>query len=263
MPPSQLSSNKGQKTANHSTRTSSSHKETAGLLWIVGLVIIGYGLTLLGFGSLPLALLDPAWQLRAAAALTASGPYLLIGTLLACMAKTFHQRNQVLLARVKLLRHLSLWAALVYLVFIPIQLHAGVRLLQQKTAQELQTLAQWERFRTQLKGASTEGDLRMLLASMPNPITLPDSLNMPVATLRQRILADTDSRFSAFRYQAGQDRSARWQNFLAEASSNCLKTLLIVTGFGALAQVRPGEANLLEKGLSLVGRKRRQGAAPT
>ncbi|KEF40933.1 MAG: hypothetical protein ER33_14210 [Cyanobium sp. CACIAM 14] len=247
--------------ADRSARISTAEKETAGLLWVVGLVIIGYGLILLVFGFLPLGLLDPAWQLRASAALTGAGPYLLIGSLLACMARAFNRANQALVARVKLLRRISLWAAIVYLLFIPIQLQAGVQLLRQKSAREAQTLSEWQKFRARLRATSTEDDLRTLLAGMKQPITLPAKLDIPVATLKGRILADTDSRFSAFRFQAAQDRAARWQNFLAEATSNVLKTLLMLTGFAALAQLRPGQPSILQKGLILIRRKRSRGSA--
>jgi hypothetical protein len=108
------------------------------MLSTIGLVTIAYALAALLFASLPLKLLDPEWQLLVSAAFSASGPFLLIGTMLVCLARSFNGASKQLIGRVRLLRQLSTWAAIHSLLLVPLQLHAGIRLLGQKSAQKAQ-----------------------------------------------------------------------------------------------------------------------------
>ncbi|WP_216907439.1 hypothetical protein [Synechococcus sp. CCY 0621] len=233
-------------------------RDIAELLSTTGLVMVGYGLTALLFACLPIRLLDPEWQLRASGAFSASGPFLLIGLLLVCLARSFNGSSQQLISRVKLLRSLSTWAAILYLLLVPIQLHAGVRLLQQKSGQEAQLQAQWSKFKAQLQATTSEQEVRSLLATLPQPVQLPAKLDIPLPVLKKQLFANVDSRFNALRYQTAEARSQRLQNFLGEASSNCLKTLLVALGFAAFAQGREGGPTLLQKAQGLFGNKSRR-----
>jgi hypothetical protein len=53
-------------------------KEAAQAFSVIGLVSLGLGLVTLVFASLPVRLLDPAWQLQLSGALTGAGFSLLI-----------------------------------------------------------------------------------------------------------------------------------------------------------------------------------------
>lgn len=235
-------------------------RDVAGLLSTIGLVTIGYALTILVFGALPIKLLDPSWQLKAAGGFTSAGPFLLIGTMLSYLAKSFNDADQALLDRSILLRKICTWMAIVYLVMVPIQLHAGVKLLQGQAAQEAKSLAQWNKFKTRLQATSSMDELRTLLGTLKQPITLPPKITVPLATLKQQIIADAESRFNAFSYQSGEANSKRWQNFIGEATSSCLQTLLMAIGFAAFAQGRPGGPTLLARALTMVGKgPRRRG----
>ncbi len=245
-----------------STRGSRTNRDLAGLLSTTGLVTIGYTLISLFFSCLPLKLVDPEWQLRAAGSFAASGPSLLVGSLLICLARAFDGTSQHLAGRVKLLRRLCTWTAILYLLLIPMQVHAGVRLLQQKSGEEAQLQAQWMKFRSQIQGTNSEEELRTLLSSLPQPAQLPSKLDVPLAVLKEQILTNADSRFRALKYQTEAARSQRWQNFISEAANTCLKTLLVAIGFAAFAQVRPGDPTLLNQGLVLIGKgSRRKGSS--
>ncbi|WP_216901820.1 HpsJ family protein [Synechococcus sp. CCY 9618] len=234
-------------------RDKRSQMDIAELLSTTGLVLVAYGLIVLLFACLPLRLVDPEWQLRASGAFSTSGPFLLIGLLLLCLARSSTGASKQLISRVKLLRSLSTWAAILYLLLVPVQLHAGVRLLRQKSGQEAQLQAQWNTFKTQLQATTSEQELRSLLATLPQPVRLPDKLDIPLPVLKEQLLTNVDSRFNALRYQSAEASSQRWQNFLGEATSNCLKTLLVAIGFAAFAQRRPGDPTLLNQGLAVIG----------
>ena len=126
-------------------------KEAARAFSVVGIVSIGLGLVVLVFSSLPVRLMDPVWQLQFSGALAAAGFSLLIGTLLVCTAGALPVSPPPIHANVKLLRGICTWVAILYLALIPIQLYAGVRVLQQKASEEGRGQASWRRFKKQLE----------------------------------------------------------------------------------------------------------------
>ncbi|MDM7954172.1 MAG: hypothetical protein QUV07_13290 [Cyanobium sp. CZS 25K] len=205
------------------------------------------------FSSLPVRLLDPAWQLQLAAAFTSAGFFLLIGTLLVCTADAFPVASETLNKQVKVLRKLCTWLAILYLVLIPVQLYAGVRVLQQKSSEDGRPLAQWQKLKRQIEATTNEQELRTLLGNLKQPITLPVKLDAPFATVRQAIVDQADSRFNALAYEVEQARSKRVQGFIGEATNNCLRSLLFAAGFAAFARPKPGALSLLEHVLELFG----------
>ncbi len=233
-------------------------KEAAQAFSVVGIVSIGLGFVVLVFNSLPVRLMDPVWQLQFSGALTAGGFSLLIGTLLVCTAGALPVSPTPIHTNVKLLRGICTWVAILYLALIPIQLYAGVRVLQQKTGEEGRTQASWKKFKKQLEATGNEQELRVLLGQLPQPINLPAKLDQPFPAFKQAIVAQADSRFNALVYQTNQARSKRLQGFIGEAANNSLKSLLFAAGFAAFAQGREGGPTLLEKAQGLFGNKSRR-----
>ncbi|MEA5442052.1 hypothetical protein [Cyanobium gracile] len=233
-------------------------KEAANAFSVIGLVSIGLGLAVLVFSSLPVRLLDPVWQLQLSGALTAAGFSLLIGSLLVCTAGAFPGSAQPIGNNVKLLRNICTWVAILYLVLIPIQLYAGMRVLRQQSSEEGRTQAIWKKFKRQLEATSNEQELRTLLGQLPQPINLPAKLDQPFGSFKQTIVAQADSRFNALAYQTDQARSKRLQGFISEAANNSIKSLLMATGFAALAQGKPGGPTLLGQALRVFGNKSRK-----
>lgn len=161
-------------------------------------------------------------------------------------------------ANVKLLREVCTWVAILYLALIPIQLYAGVRVLQQKSGEEGRTQASWKKFRKQLEATGNEQELRALLGQLPQPINLPAKLDLPFPAFKKAIVTQADSRFNALIYQTNQARSQRLQGFIGEAANNSLKSLLFAAGFAAFAQGREGGPTLLKKAQGLFGNKSRR-----
>jgi hypothetical protein len=238
-------------------------KEAARAFSIVGVVSIGLGLVVLVFASLPVRLMDPVWQLQLSGAMTAAGFSLLIGVLLVCTAGALPVSAQPVHDNVKLLRNICTWVAVAYLVLIPVQLYAGVRVLQKQSRDDAKPQAGWRRFKKQLEAVSNEQELRTLLGQLPQPINLPPKLDQPFPALKESIIAQADSRFNALKYQTDQASSQRLQGFISEGANNTLKSLLLATGFAAMAQGKPGGPTLLDRALGLFGNKpRRRGRLP-
>ena len=236
--------------------------EAAQAFSAIGWVCIGLGLLALVFGSLPVRLLDPAWQLQVSTAFTSAGFFLLLGTLLVCTADAFSVASETLNKQVNVLRKLCTWLAILYLVLIPVQLYAGVRVLQQKSSEEGIPLAQWQKLKRQIQATANEQELRTLLAKLPQPINLPPKLDQPFVAFRNGIIEQSDSRFNALTYQTEQTRSKRLQGFIGEAANNSLRSLLFAAGFAAFDRPKPGSLSLLEHVLKLLGlfRPRRRGS---
>jgi hypothetical protein len=233
-------------------------KEAARAFSVVGIVSIGLGLVVLVFSSLPVRLMDPVWQLQFSGALAAAGFSLLIGTLLVCTAGALPVSPPPIHANVKLLRGICTWVAILYLALIPIQLYAGVRVLQQKASEEGRGQASWRRFKKQLEATSNEQELRALLGQLPEPVNLPAKLDQPFPQFKEAIVAQADSRFNALAFQTDQARSRRLQGFIGEAANNTLKSLLFAGGFAAFGQGKEGGPTLLDKALGLFGNKSRR-----
>ena len=240
-------------------RDSRIQKDTGRLLFVGGLILIACSLNTLVLSSLPVRLLQADWQLQFASTLLSVGSLGLVGVLMLCTAPVFPPSDLKLEARVSLCRRLCTWVAMAYLVLIPIQLYAGVRLLNQQSAKETLNQKQWQSFRNRLEASRSEGELRSLLGTLPQPIALPERLQIPLPTLKQRLITEVESRFNALTYQTDGARSRRWQDFLLEAARNCLQSLLLGIGFAAVAQRHPGESTLLERLVGLTGRGRHSG----
>ncbi len=228
-------------------------KETAGFLFVGGLILVAGAFNTLILSSLPFALFRAEWQLQFSGTFLTTGSLALAGALLLCASRAFHPSDPRLASRVVLCRRCCSWVAIACLLLIPVQLQAGVRLMQQQAAREAQNQAQWQSFKARLQASRSEQELRAILGGLPQPVQLPARLDMPLATLKQRLIAEVESRFNAASFRTDGARSSRWQDFLLEAFRNCLQSLLLAIGFAALAQGQPGEATLLAKALGRVG----------
>ncbi|WP_254976101.1 hypothetical protein [Cyanobium sp. Lug-B] len=203
---------------------------------LVGWVLIGSALTGLLFSSLPVKLIDPAWQLRLISAILASSTFLLLGILLVCGAVFLNERNQQLLEQAGLLRRLAGWFAVLLLIIIPFQFYAGHRANGAVQAKENQSIQLIKRIIRGATAANNEEELRSFLGSLPTPPPLPARFDAPFPEIKKRLISNFDSQLNAANFQAGELRRQRLEQFIGEAVRNSVLAILMAIGFSGIAE---------------------------
>jgi hypothetical protein len=157
-----------------------SNTSLAQTLFIGGVVLLGSFANSLIFAAFPLQPLQPDWQMRVAGSLLSYGGSALIGVLLVVLAQQgLRTGAKVMAARARLIRRLAGWAAIGYLILIPAQVSAGLRLLGERAQADKQPNILWGKMRARILVTETEAQLRELLGRLPDPPVLPEKLNAP------------------------------------------------------------------------------------
>lgn len=210
--------------------------DTASRLFaLVGWVLIGASLSSILFASLPVRLIDPAWQLLLISAILSNTGIILLGTLLVCGAALLNGNSDKLRQRSDLLRRSVGWFAVLLLVIIPFQFYVGYRangVVQETENQSIQLI------RKIIKGvtaANNEAELRSFVASLPSPPPVPEKFGAPFAVVKERLLNNFNSQINAANYQAGELRRQRLERFIAEASRNSVQAILMAIAFTGIA----------------------------
>lgn len=224
--------------ASESSRSSSmrnvSQSGLASSLFISGLVLLGTFANILVFSAFPLQALRPEWQLRMAGFLIANGITALLGVLFVSLSEQgLSASKSPFLGRALLIRRLAGWAAIGYIILIPLQITAGLRQLTTIAEAEKQPGIQWGKFRVRINATETEAELRALLNQIPEMPPFPDKIPGSLAALKTNLITDLDARFAARTTQLEKARSERLQNFLGEAIRNTIQCLLLAAGFSA------------------------------
>jgi hypothetical protein len=212
-------------------RESSRDYGLATALFIGGSILLASFANDLIFSALPLRITSAQWQLRIVSNLLSTGVNALIGLLLIAISQ--QSLNKQMATKASLIRKLAAWAAIGYLILIPGQIAAGVRLLGQTAEAERRPFQQWAKIRTRILASETEAQLRDLLRSLPTPPDLPEKFDTPLPKLKKDIVSVTDARFAALYTEAEKARSQRLQTFILEAIRNSILSLLLAAGFSA------------------------------
>jgi hypothetical protein len=229
--------------------------------WLAGWALIGSALNTILFSALPLKLAESAWQLKMIGQTLSSSTFLLIGVLLVCCARTLNPSDTSLRSRADLLRVLAGWFAILLILFIPLQLYAGIRALRQLEATEDQALSELRKTILIVKSTTTEDELRSYLASLPDQPPLPARFDAPFQIVKERGLATLSANLNAATNRSELQRSQRWQTFIAEATRNAVHALLMAIGFNGFAIARDGGPSFLKSLLpaTLQGNRRPSG----
>lgn len=218
----------------------------ASMLFMVGLVVLASSLNLLIFSLLPPAMFKPDWQLRLTTSMLNSGGQALVGTLLICLSQGFNPTDDLLRDRVRLVRRLAIFVAVIYLALIPLQVTAGLKLLSQKNAEEKTAVARLNKLIRSIRASTSEQEFRDVIGRLPEPPPLPDKLPGSFSEFRNSIADNLEIRTRALETRAEQSRSERLQNWLLEAARNVIQSILLGLGFGAVGQGKKSQFTLLE-----------------
>jgi len=199
----------------------------------------------------PLQLLDPTWQWRFSNALI-NGAFLpLLALALLQIGVSLDLADQLLRQRQRLFRQLAVAAALGFVLLLPLQLSAGLRLQKATGNAQQQRIVGAERRLVQLRqataAASSNAELNASLLRLNGPVLGPADLAHPLPLLK----AQVNAVFDQAQAQINRDRAAlppvTAATALPELLRNSLACLLLATGFAAFARRAGVELTLLEE----------------
>ena len=147
------------------------------LQWVaLGLFIVF--LAILLAAMLPLEILDSRWQVKVISALLGSASLPLMGVVLMLFANFIDEEVRPIGSKISLLRRLAGFAAIGFLLLIPLQITAGSRLLNQQSGNEVTQLKVLQRAADAIRSANNEADLKTALRQLPGA---PTNLDRPLA----------------------------------------------------------------------------------
>jgi len=158
---------------------------------------------------LPLEILDSRWQVRVISALLGSSSLPLIGVVLMLLANYLDEGFSPFGSKIRLIRRLAGFAAIGFLLLIPLQITAGTRLLNQQSGNEVSQLKVLQGAADSIRSANNEEDLKNALRKLPGA---PNNLNRPLGAPLPQVKAALISRLDP--------AVKRLQNQVDEAKKN-------------------------------------------
>jgi len=228
------------------SRSELRNREFALVLHWVGLALLAYFLVDLAFQAWPVAVLKPLWLDQMGGFLMSRSTTPLLGALFIAAASELDPQSASLAKRTALVRRLATWVAIGYLLLIPVQIYAGVKLLRAEQQEAAQQLAQATQAMKAIEASTTEDDLRRAYEQIPGAkAALPEQLPKPLSTLKGRLVEAMDARSKKAQYDFDQRLSNLWQRSLELILGNTLRMLIFFVGFAALGRLSPSHPSLL------------------
>lgn len=222
---------------------------TARGLSLAGLVLLVLFLTIVAGSLFPIALLDPAWQLRLGGALINSSPMPLTGLALLHLAASLDRRDPLLDWRRNLAARLAVPVALGYLLLLPLLASAA---LQQQAGQSSQQLArisratsQLEALRAAVQSATSPQDLGQRLAVLQGPQLEPADQGLSLPDLRRRVNAVLDQAAGQIARQKAAIPAVTPWRLAPEILRTSVACLALAAGFAGLAARAKSERSFL------------------
>ncbi len=227
------------------------HHEFALVLHWTGVALLAYFLVDLAFQAWPVGLLKPAWLDQMSGFLVGRSATPLIGVLFVAAASEVDHRSTALAKRSEHVRRLAVWVAIGYLLLIPVQIYAGVKLLGEQQRNATEQLSQARRAMEAIQDSTTELELRRAYERIPgNKAPLPEQLPLPLSTVKGRLMDAMDARSKKAQYDFDQRMSSLWQRSLALLVGNVMRMLILFVGFAAIGRPSPAQPTLLTQVLN-------------
>jgi hypothetical protein len=229
--------------------------------------MLAFFLVELALQAWPPAFLQPAWLDQMSGLLVSRGITPLTGALLLAAAPVVGPHSDRLANPARLVRRFARWVAIGYLLLIPVQLHAGVKLLQEQKQQARQVFEQASGSTRAIRGATSEAELRQAYEQIPGPKPpLPAPLPGPLSLVKERLLPALEARNNSVEHDVNQRLNVLWNQAVELLFGNILRALVLAGGFAAIGRRSPAHPTLLTSLLSwkrgLRGRSGRQRRSP-
>jgi len=222
----------------NSTRSFES-QNTARVLGTIGQVLIGvYALNMLAT-SMPFALLDSDWELRAASTIQSGAGFPLVGTSLLLIARKLAPKDELLQQRTTIVQRLAPWVAIGFLLLIPLQISASIRSLGQISAQEQRGLRNLTGIVKSIENASTESELKNAIALLPGgPNQLNGTIEGSAREAGKKLANELYPQTKQLETKLADANRARWIKTLQNWVRDLPSSLLYAFGFYAISSGR-------------------------
>jgi len=184
------------------------------LQWVaLGLFIVF--LAILLAAMLPLEILDSRWQVKVISALLGSASLPLVGVVLILFANFIDEGVSPFGSKINLFRRLAGFAAIGFLLLIPLQITAGSRLLNQQSGNEVTQLKALQRAADAIRLANNEADLKTALRQLPGaPSNLDRPLAAPLPQVKDALISRLDPAIKRLQTQVDEAKQNRLQQAL-------------------------------------------------
>ena len=193
----------------------------------------------------PLQLLDPAWQGRVSRTLLDSASLPLLALALLQIGRWLDPADPLLKRRQRSFSRLAGAAALGFLLLVPLQISASLRLQQASGADQAGRIAQAERqlasFRQAVQQASSSEALASSLEQLGGPRPAPADLALPLPLLKAQTNAALDQVQLAIRRQRDALPASNPLRQIPELIRPCVAALILAFAFASLARGRNNE----------------------
>jgi hypothetical protein len=229
--------------------SSSERTESSSILFWIGAALIGvFSITVIA-GVLPIELLKPAWQAKLVSTIISASTYPALGGLFILLSQRgVEASSSDTFARwVKLVRTLAFFAAIGFVLLIPLLASSSVRLLHQARDQEQDVLRNFRRGELAIQAAASEEELRQAIRKLPgSPNELP-TLTIPLPQAKTQLLEKLRPQLKQLENASDQLNSGRWQQALASLLRQSLLALCYALGFSALGRLPGSKTSLLQQ----------------
>jgi len=184
------------------------------LQWVaLGLFIVF--LAILLAAMLPLEILDSRWQVKVISALLGSASLPMVGVVLILFANFIDEGVSPFGSKISLFRRLAGFAAIGFLLLIPLQITAGSRLLNQQSGNEVTQLKTLQRAADAIRLANSEADLKTALRQLPGaPSNLDRPLAAPLPQIKDALISRLDPAIKRLQTQVDEAKQNRLQQAL-------------------------------------------------
>jgi hypothetical protein len=143
-------------------------------------------------GALPLKLLDPQWQLQVILQLISNVSFPLMAFMLICLAPQIDPNLALLQRWRQRCQALALAAVLLFLLIIPLQIHASWRLIRQAQVEQASQLRnnqrQFNALQQAIVQATTMNELQARMRALNGPILGTQDQALPLERVRKQLL---------------------------------------------------------------------------
>jgi hypothetical protein len=212
-------------------------------LALLGWLTIGSTLNSIIFNSLPIKLAIPGWQLSLMVSLLNSSFQLLIGVSLIVFAQSLNHKDQTLQHWKLMAGRFAALFAMLLMLMIPLQIFPGLSLLRQQTIPTTEAVNNLQRSIWRINALNSERELRVYVASLPNPPSLPDKFDAAFPEIKNRAIENIKAQIKTINNNAQLQKSQALQTFLREAMRNAIHAILMATSFSILANLVGGVHN--------------------